>query len=374
MRGPPSCLFLGQMVHAGCSGAPWEPSSEALRDLILPPGPGQRRTPLIVPAPLLLYERRRWSAGGGAPSLSRETAPGSPTSQLHVLRAATSPVQTSVIAWCQHPHPGQSGKEVKSGPPGRWDTEDQTGEVTCRRISATGCRLQCVCFHELRVQAKSAAAGTVVPCVCVCTCVRPHSEVGLDPLCPPLCDTEVPHSAAATEGPLPDPWESRPASEGHGCTLALWSDSESVRKWEPELLPPVTSVYSSLLRGAVRPEGPASPSSPGGRQAGPGLASALLPPQFLQSPLGAPHVSLDFIRIKEMSHICKQALLSQSSPAAVGRGRRGRKPCVAPCSGLTGSFIIVASISLQGRAIANKWLAGSQKETIRPTWRTYLHL
>lgn len=75
-----------------------------------------------------------------------------------------------------------------------------------------------------------------------------------------------------------------------------------------------------------------------------------------------------------MSHICKQALLSQSSPAAVGRGRRGRKPRVAPCSGRTGSFIIVASISLQGRAIANKWLAGSQKETIWPTWRTYLHL
>lgn len=99
-----------------------------------------------------------------------------------------------------------------------------------------------------------------------------------------------------------------------------------------------------------------------------------LPPRLLQSPLGTQHVSLDFIRIKEMSHICKQALLSQSSPAAVRRGRRGRKPCVAPCLGRTGSFIIVASISLQGRAIANKWLAGSQKETIWPTRRTYLHL
>lgn len=98
-----------------------------------------------------------------------------------------------------------------------------------------------------------------------------------------------------------------------------------------------------------------------------------LPPWFLQGPLGAQYVSLDFIRIKEMSHICKQALLSQSSLAA-GRGRRGRKPCAAPCSGRTGSFIIVASTSLQGRAIANKWLAGSQKETIWPTRRTYLHL
>lgn len=43
-------------------------------------------------------------------------------------------------------------------------------------------------------------------------------------------------------------------------------------------------------------------------------------------------------------------------------------------SGRTGSFIIVASASLQGRAIANKWLAGIQKETIWPTRRTYLHL
>lgn len=43
-------------------------------------------------------------------------------------------------------------------------------------------------------------------------------------------------------------------------------------------------------------------------------------------------------------------------------------------SGQTGSFIIVASASLQGRAIANKWLAGIQKETIWPTRRTYLHL
>lgn len=129
----------------------------------------------------------------------------------------------------------------------------------------------------------------------------------------------------------------------------------------------------SILRALLHP-------SPG-KQAGPNLApcppsgrSHAFLPGSSRAPPGAQHVSLDFIRIKEMSHICKQAVLSQSSPAAVGRRRRWRKPCVAPCSGRTGSFIIVASASLQGRARANKWLAGSQKETIWPTRRTYLHL
>ena len=59
-----------------------------------------------------------------------------------------------------------------------------------------------------------------------------------------------------------------------------------------------------------------------------------LPPQFLQGPLGAQHISLDFIGIKEMSHICKQALLSQSPPAAVRRRRRrGESPVRPPSRG-----------------------------------------
>lgn len=161
--------------------------------------------------------------------------------------------------------------------------------------------------------------------------------------------------------------------------LALSWNSESLCAGEAELLPPVSFVLLIPALGSPLTSGSCFPQrwKTGGARSGQTPFIRLepcLPPRLLQSPLGAQHVSLDFIRIKEMSHICKQALLSRSSPAAVRRGRRGRKPCVAPCSGRTGSFIIVASISLQGRAIANKWLAGSQKETIWPTRRTYLHL
>lgn len=55
-----------------------------------------------------------------------------------------------------------------------------------------------------------------------------------------------------------------------------------------------------------------------------------LPLRLLHSPLGAQHGSLDSIRIKEMSHICKQAGLSQSSSVAVGRRRRSGKGRAGP--------------------------------------------
>lgn len=57
-----------------------------------------------------------------------------------------------------------------------------------------------------------------------------------------------------------------------------------------------------------------------------------LPPQFLQGPLGAQHISLDFIRIKEMSHICKQALLQPISPTAVQKVEAAWKDPVWPPS------------------------------------------
>lgn len=127
--------------------------------------------------------------------------------------------------------------------------------------------------------------------------------------------------------------------------------------------PTASSHWSSPSEVTSVPKPPASPHRPwrtGGAWSGLTPFSRLepgLPPRLLQGPLGAQHGSLDSIRIKEMSHICTQAMLSQSPPELSEGGGSVGRAVWGPHAPAGGSFIIVASASLQGTAAANKRLA-----------------
>lgn len=140
------------------------------------------------------------------------------------------------------------------------------------------------------------------------------------------------------------------------------------RIWKQSFTLCSLSSWSPLVPalGSPLPRGPCFPIAPRTGGADSDWSQAFLPGSF-RVPWEQGTVSLAFIRIKEVSHICKQAQLSQSSPAAVGRGGAVAKDlCGAPCSGRT-LFYNCCLAALQGSTIANKWLAGCQKETIWPT-------